>query len=123
MLAKCRSLRFQHAGGGEMISQFLEQTVFLLQRLDHAAIARAREILLGCHRRGGRVFAAGNGGSASTAQHFACDLAKFVIPPGGRRFDARSLTDNVSLYTAWANDAAREDVFVNQRFGSGLAGR
>ncbi len=70
-----------------------------------------------CYRRRGRVFTAGNGGSASTAQHFACDLAKFVIPDGERPFDVRCLTDNVSLYTAWANDAAREDVFVNQMRG------
>jgi D-sedoheptulose 7-phosphate isomerase len=59
------------------------------------------------------VFTLGNGGSASTAQHFACDLAKFVIPAGQRPFDARCLTDNVSLYTAWANDADRSDVFAN----------
>ena len=84
-----------------------------MARLDRAALARARDLLLDCYRRGGRVFTLGNGGSASTAQHFACDLAKFVIPPGQRPFDARCLTDNVSLYTAWANDADRADVFVN----------
>ena len=67
-----------------MIANFLQQTVQLLQQLDHAAIARARDLLLDCYRRQGRVFTAGNGGSASTAQHFACDLAKFVIPDGGR---------------------------------------
>jgi len=100
-----------------MIAQFLDETARLLQQLDQAAIARAGEVLLDCYRRQGRVFTAGNGGSASTAQHFACDLAKFVIPEGGRPFDVRCLTDNVSLYTAWANDAAREDVFVNQMRG------
>jgi D-sedoheptulose 7-phosphate isomerase len=100
-----------------MIADFLEETVRLVQQLDQAAIARARDILLDCYRRQGRVFTAGNGGSASTAQHFACDLAKFVIPAGARPFDARCLTDNVSLYTAWANDAAREDVFANQMRG------
>ena len=63
------------------------------------------------------MFTAGNGGSASTAQHFACDLAKFVIPEGQRPFDVCCLTDNISLYTAWANDAARDDVFVNQMRG------
>jgi D-sedoheptulose 7-phosphate isomerase len=41
-------------------------------------------------------------------------LAKYVVPQGGRPFDVRCLTDNVALYTAWANDAAREEVFVNQ---------
>src|SRR4030095_11363552 len=32
-------------------------------------------------------------------------------------FDVRCLTDNAALYTAWANDAEREDVFVNQMRG------
>ena len=95
------------------IDSFLAQTGALLRQLDQNAIARARDLLLDCYRRRGRVFTLGNGGSASTAQHFACDLAKFVIPPGRRPFDARCLTDNVSLYTAWANDAERADVFVN----------
>ena len=95
------------------IEAFLEETCRLLRELDREALARARDLLLDCYRRGGRVFTLGNGGSASTAQHFACDLAKFVIPPGQKPFDARCLTDNISLYTAWANDADRADVFVN----------
>jgi len=98
---------------GDSISSFLDETCRLIQQLDKKAILRGRDLLLDCYRRGGRVFTAGNGGSASTAQHFACDLAKFVIPPGQRPFEALCLTDNVSLYTAWANDADRADVFVN----------
>jgi len=97
----------------QVIASFLDQTCALLRQVDAAAIARARDLLLDCHRRGGRVFTAGNGGSASTAQHFACDLAKFAIPPGQHPLDACCLTDNISLYTAWANDADRADVFVN----------
>jgi D-sedoheptulose 7-phosphate isomerase len=96
---------------------FLDETRRLLGALDAKAIARARQILLDCYRQQGRVYTAGNGGSASTAQHFACDLAKYVIPGGQRPFDVRCLADNVPLYTAWANDAPREDVFVNQLRG------
>jgi D-sedoheptulose 7-phosphate isomerase len=99
------------------IDDYLAETARLLERLDRQAIARAAELLLACYRRQGRVWTLGNGGSASTAQHFACDLAKFVVPPGARPFDTRCLTDNVALYTAWANDAAREDVFANQMRG------
>ena len=99
------------------IQTFLDETVRLLGRLDRAAIDLARRILSECYHRGGRVFTAGNGGSASTAQHFACDLAKYVVPDGGPAFDVRCLTDNISLYTAWANDAPREDVLVNQLRG------
>lgn len=100
-----------------MIAAFLDETRRLLGELDRDAIAAARDILLDCHRRRGRVYTMGNGGSASTAQHFACDLAKYVIPAGGRPFDVRCLTDNVALYTAWANDADREEVFANQMRG------
>lgn len=99
------------------IARFLRETTELLDRLDKNAIDQAREILLDCYRNNGRVYTVGNGGSASTAQHFACDLAKYVIPEGQRPFDVRSLTDNISLFTAWANDATREDVFVNQLRG------
>src|SRR5262249_30806281 len=96
------------------IISFLEETKRLLGMLEPKAIARAKQILLDCYARSARVYTMGNGGSASTAQHFACDLAKYVIPAGQPPFDVRCLTDNVSLYTAWANDADRQDVFVNQ---------
>lgn len=99
------------------VAGFLEETGTLLRQLDRAAIARAGELLLDCYHRKRRVFTAGNGGSASTAQHFACDLAKFVISDRMRPFNVRCLTDNIALYTAWANDAAPEDVFVNQLRG------
>jgi D-sedoheptulose 7-phosphate isomerase len=99
------------------ISEFLCQTIRLIEQLDRGAIHRAFRILLDCYRRKGRVFTVGNGGSASTAQHFACDLAKYIVPEGGWPFDVRCLTDNIALYTAWANDAAREDVFVHQLRG------
>jgi D-sedoheptulose 7-phosphate isomerase len=109
----------QNQTGGDLpaISAFLEETIRLLRELDKNAIEKAGRMLLECHERRGRVFTAGNGGSASTAQHFACDLAKYVIPPGARPFDVRCLTDNVSLYTAWANDEAREEVYSNQLRG------
>ncbi len=99
------------------IGAFLDETKGLLGRLDFSAIAMAKKMLVDCYYRQGRIYTVGNGGSASTAQHFACDLAKYVIPSGQRPFDTRCLTDNAPLYTAWANDAAREDVFVNQMRG------
>jgi len=46
----------------------------------------------------GTLWLAGNGGSASTAQHWACDLSKAV----GRRVVA--LGSNPAVLTAWAND-------------------
>jgi len=60
------------------------------------------------------VFLFGNGGSAALASHVACDLGKGTIVNGTRRFRVLSLTDNVPLMTAWANDAKYDDIFAEQ---------
>src|ERR687883_249011 len=74
----------------------------------------AAEVLLACHRRGGTVFVLGNGGSAATASHFVCDLAKGTRTDGLPAFRVVSVTDNVPLITAWANDTSYDRVFAEQ---------
>ena len=61
----------------------------------------------------------GNGGSASLASHFACDLSKgtWIQKTPYKRFRATSLTDNLPILTAWANDSGYEDVFAEQLRG------
>jgi len=56
----------------------------------------------------------GNGGSASTASHFACDLGKGTICEGKPRFRVVSLNDNMPLITALSNDFGYERVFIEQ---------
>jgi D-sedoheptulose 7-phosphate isomerase len=80
-----------------------------LDRLESASL-----MLLACQERGGTVFIAGNGGSAATASHMACDLCKGTRGGGPPTFRAMALTDNVSLITAWANDAAYDRIFAEQ---------
>jgi D-sedoheptulose 7-phosphate isomerase len=62
------------------------------------------------------IFLFGNGGSASLASHFACDLSKgtsaYCI--GRKRLRAVALTDNVPTTTAWANDSSYDDIFAEQ---------
>ena len=77
-------------------------------------LERAANLLLDCHHRGATVFIAGNGGSASTASHFACDLAKGVRVEGLPGFRVIALTDNVPLMTAWANDTSYDRIFAEQ---------
>jgi D-sedoheptulose 7-phosphate isomerase len=59
-------------------------------------------------RKAKRVYVCGNGGSASTANHFVNDLVKIC----GIR--AYSLCANEALLTAYANDDSFENVFVDQ---------
>jgi D-sedoheptulose 7-phosphate isomerase len=67
---------------------------------------------------GRQVFVIGNGGSAATASHMACDLAKSVLGRASEshapRFRAIALTDNMPLVTAWGNDMSYDLVFAEQ---------
>ncbi len=61
-----------------------------------------------------QVFVMGNGGSASTASHFVCDLAKNTRRPGWPHFRVIGLTDNMAIFSAYANDEGYENVFSSQ---------
>lgn len=66
-----------------------------------------------CYNRGGRLYIAGNGGSAADAQHLAAEfiskLAKERSP-----LPAEALTVNPSILTAISNDYGFEHVFSRQ---------
>ncbi len=61
---------------------------------------------------GRKIFLFGNGGSASTASHFACDLGKGTIKPGRPRIKVIALNDSLPTLTAYANDFGYETVFA-----------
>ena len=75
------------------------------------AMESAVDELFSAWKEGKKVFIIGNGGSASTATHFACDLAKNVGQPGLR---AMSLNDNIPLISALTNDDGFDNVFSEQ---------
>jgi len=63
---------------------------------------------------GKQIFIIGNGGSAATATHFACDLGKNTVVPQLPRVRVQSLTDNMAFFSACANDYGYESVFAEQ---------
>jgi D-sedoheptulose 7-phosphate isomerase len=63
---------------------------------------------------GRQVFIMGNGGSASTATHFVCDLAKNTRRDELPHFRVIGLTDNMAMFSAYANDEGYEHVFEAQ---------
>ncbi len=77
-------------------------------------LTEVAEVLLDCRARSRTIFVLGNGGSAATASHLACDLGKGTRTPGVPPFRVVALTDNVPLLTAWANDTSYESVFAEQ---------
>jgi D-sedoheptulose 7-phosphate isomerase len=97
-----------------LIEAFLRDLSDAAARTPADVLDRAVDILAGTWRSGGTIFTMGNGGSASTAQHFACDLAKVASVPGKPRVRALSLVDNVPLVSALTNDEGWASLYVEQ---------
>jgi D-sedoheptulose 7-phosphate isomerase len=83
-------------------------------KLAFATIESIADALLEAYEAGKSVYVFGNGGSAALASHMACDLGKGAVSVPGKRFRVISLTSNVPLMTAWANDSSYQDVFAEQ---------
>ncbi len=95
-------------------SKYAEEAVRAANTVERAAVDRASAILLGAYTRGAGVFSCGNGGSAAIANHLQCDHLKTVRTGTGLAPRVVSLSANVELLTAIANDIGYEDAFTYQ---------
>lgn len=75
--------------------------------------SQAAEHVVSCYQKGGRLYIAGNGGSAADSQHLA---AEFVSKLARDRnpLPAEALTTDSSILTAIGNDYGFEHVFSRQ---------
>jgi D-sedoheptulose 7-phosphate isomerase len=103
-----------HATGDAFLSAYRDRLGDLIAQIDLGAVAAAVDCLYDAWARSALVALAGNGGSASTASHFANDLVKAARVEGRHLFRAVSLADNVSALTAHANDHGYDTVFAVQ---------
>jgi O-acetyl-ADP-ribose deacetylase (regulator of RNase III)/phosphoheptose isomerase len=98
----------------EYINTYLSTLVVLAEQIPREDIEKAIELLFDAWRNDAQVFILGNGGSASTATHFACDLSKTTIVGNARRFKVMDLVDNIPLVSAWTNDSGFGSIFAEQ---------
>lgn len=89
----------------------LQQT---MNNLEMPLISKIIHNLQHARMQGSQIFIMGNGGSASTASHFVCDLAKNTRYDGLPHFRAIGLADNMEILSAYANDEGYENVFSQQ---------
>ena len=109
-----RALKARPLNCLNVIDAYLEALQDLGETLSRQDIYRVVDILFDAWQRGNAVYTMGNGGSASTASHFACDLAKCTIVPGRKRLRATAVVDNVPLVSAWTNDSGFGSIFAQQ---------
>lgn len=97
-----------------MMQEYFANLAKVLTQAPHDRSEAILEALWQTYHRDGSVIVCGNGGSAASASHFVCDLGKLTVVQGQRRVRAVALTDNMPLVTAWGNDTAYDQVFVEQ---------
>ncbi|MDT8306165.1 MAG: SIS domain-containing protein [Anaerolineae bacterium] len=98
----------------DQIRHYLAGVQETLDRLPTDAIRQVINTLHEARQSKRTVFIMGNGGSASTASHFVCDLAKNTRVAGWPDFRVIGLADNMALVSAYGNDEGYHNVFARQ---------
>lgn len=98
----------------EEISKYFKEVKDIVDTISRDDINNVIKLLNEARLSGKRIFIVGNGGSASTATHFACDLNKYTSVDKEKRFRAISLVDNIPLMTALVNDEGWDKVYSYQ---------
>lgn len=85
-----------------------------IDSIDLPKVEQAIEWFREARQNGRHIFVCGNGGSASTASHFACDIVKGASFGREQRFRIMALTDSLPTITAYSNDVSYECAFAEQ---------
>ena len=94
--------------------QYRNRLADTIASIDLNAISQTIATLDDARRNGRHIFVCGNGGSASTASHFVCDMVKGASFNRESRFRIMALTDSLPTITAYSNDVSYDCVFAEQ---------
>src|SRR3954452_2026399 len=95
-------------------ANYKEDLLNAVNRIDLDKVEKATAWLREARDTDHHIFTCGNGGSASTASHFVCDIIKGASYQREKRFRIMALTDSLPTLTAYSNDVNYECVFVEQ---------
>lgn len=100
------------------IDSYFQEVIKCIVLLEKHQIEKMIELIMAAYNNDKKIYILGNGGSASTASHLACDLGKGTLTKvydhTEKRLHVVSLTDNVAIMTAYANDLSYDDIFLQQ---------
>lgn len=95
--------------------KYFEEIMQILENMEPEAIENVLKQFIKCSMNGGTIYVAGNGGSATIADHFVCDFNKAThseVP--GHKFKAVTLQHSMALTSALNNDFDSKEVFAWQ---------
>jgi D-sedoheptulose 7-phosphate isomerase len=109
-----RNVRFDSSNIQSYIEGYATKLRDAVLSIDASAVNRACIAIEDAAIDGRRIYAIGNGGSAAIADHLSCDCTKGTYHLKHPTIDTLSMTSNVALYSAIANDFGFEKVFSTQ---------
>lgn len=98
----------------EFSREYIQHIKDCINEISIENLTKAVKIIHDAYLKNKKVFIMGNGGSAATASHFACDLLMGTKVLNKPRFRVISLNDNTPLVTAISNDCGYDNVFKEQ---------
>lgn len=113
-ITKLDTPRYDPVGFERFYFDYTRRLSVIMEQLPLAPLHELVNALLAARDQRKRIYVFGNGGSASTASHFANDFSKRRFSDPSRTFRVMSLTDNMSWISATANDEGYDRVFINQ---------
>ena len=97
---------------------YINYLIGLLNKINYSKIAECIDKIEEARINDKTIFIMGNGGSASTASHVANDFGLAVMKksknPNLKSYRAQSITDNMSVISATANDSDYKNIFLDQ---------
>ena len=93
---------------------YKQEVLKAIETVDLEKVGEAIAMLAEARRLDRQIFVCGNGGSATAASHFACDMLKGASFNRPSRFRIMALTDSLPAITAYSNDVSYESIFVEQ---------
>jgi D-sedoheptulose 7-phosphate isomerase len=99
-----------------IINDYIEKSIICLENMKNhvSQIEKISQLLINARDEKRSIFILGNGGSASNASHYFCDMNKTSNMNNENRFKAISLVDNIPIISAYANDISFNSVFTEQ---------
>jgi D-sedoheptulose 7-phosphate isomerase/D-glycero-D-manno-heptose 1,7-bisphosphate phosphatase len=101
----------RYSDAGSYAAEYSSELARAMATVPPGRFESAAWVLDRAYERGATVFCCGNGGSASIANHFQCDHVKGVRTGTGLLTRVHSLSTNVEILSAIANDNGYENVF------------
>lgn len=105
---------FRYLDAGDYGVAYADELRRALATVDRGSLARAARLLHRAFEDDAAVYVCGNGGSAAIANHLQCDHLKGVRERTGLSPRVYSLSSNVELFSAIANDHGYSSVFEYQ---------